>query len=66
MACVLLLNKGAHELIQGVAPKQRHVLMKHRVEHLMKLRHLLLVGAGVVGAVLQEVVKPLVVLVDTP
>jgi hypothetical protein len=40
--------------------------MKHRAEPLMKQHHLLLIGVGVVGAVLQEVVKPLDVLLDTP
>jgi hypothetical protein len=40
--------------------------MKHRVEPLMKQCHLLLIGVIVVGAILREVVKPLVVLVDTP
>jgi hypothetical protein len=48
----LLLNRGAEKLVQGAAPEQRQVLMKHRVEPLMKQRHLLLVGVGVVGAVL--------------
>jgi hypothetical protein len=32
----------------------------------MEQCHLLLVGVGVVGAILREVVKPLNVLVDTP
>jgi hypothetical protein len=31
---VLLLNGGAHKLIQGVAPKQSQVLPKHRTEPL--------------------------------
>jgi hypothetical protein len=39
--------------------------MKHRVEPLMEEHHLLLVGVGVVGVVLREVVEPLVVLVHT-
>jgi hypothetical protein len=40
--------------------------MKHRVEPLTELCHLLLVSVRVVGATLREVVKPLIVLVDTP
>jgi hypothetical protein len=32
----------------------------------MEQRHLLLVGVGVVGVVLREVVEPLAVLIDTP
>jgi hypothetical protein len=39
--------------------------MKHRVEPLTKQCHLLLIGVGVVGALLREVVKALAVLVDT-
>jgi hypothetical protein len=31
--------------------------MQHRAEPLMKKRHLLLIGIGVVGAVLREVVE---------
>jgi hypothetical protein len=63
---ILLFNRGAQKLIQGAAPKQCQVLTKHRVEPLMEQCHLLLVGVGVVGAILREVVKPLNVLVDTP
>jgi hypothetical protein len=62
---VLLLNRGAHQLVQGASPKQRQVLMKHGVEPLTEQHHPLLVGVGV-GAILREVVEPLVVLVDTP
>jgi hypothetical protein len=40
--------------------------MKHRVEPLMKQRYLLLVGVGVVGVVLQEVVEPLAILIHMP
>jgi hypothetical protein len=63
---VLLLNGGAHKLVQGAAPKQRQVLSKHRTEPLTEQHHLLLLGVDVVGAILWEVVKPLAVLVDTP
>jgi hypothetical protein len=63
---VLLLNGGAHKLVQGAASEQRQVLPKHRTEPLTEQRHLLLVGVDVVGAVLREVVKPLAVLIDTP
>jgi hypothetical protein len=48
---VLLLNRGSHKLIQGAALKQRQVLMKHRVEPLMKQCHLLLVSVGMVGVI---------------
>jgi hypothetical protein len=41
------------------------VLTQHRVEPLTEKRHLLLIGIGVVGAVLREVVKLLVVRVHT-
>jgi hypothetical protein len=51
-ASALLLNRGAHELVQGAAPKQRQVLTKHRVEPLTEQYHLLLVSVEVVGAVL--------------
>jgi hypothetical protein len=37
------------------------VLTKHRVEPLTEQRHLLLIGLRVVGAILREVVKPLIV-----
>jgi hypothetical protein len=63
---VLLLNRGAHKLIQGIALEQHQVLMKHRVEPLMEQHHLLLIGVRVVGVILREVVKPLAILVDTP
>jgi hypothetical protein len=33
---VLLLNRGAHKLIQGTAPVQRQVLRQHRTEPLME------------------------------
>jgi hypothetical protein len=66
VASVLLLNRGTHKLIQGAASEHHQVLTKHRVGPLMKQCHILLIGVGVVGAVLREVVKPLVVLVDTP
>jgi hypothetical protein len=42
------------------------VLLKDRTEPLTEQRHLLLMGIGVVGVVLQAVVKPLAVLIDTP
>jgi hypothetical protein len=65
MTCVLLLNRGAHKLIQGAAPEQRQVLMQHRTKPLTKERHLLLIGVDVVGAILREVVELLVVLIHT-
>jgi hypothetical protein len=34
MTCVLLLNRSAHQLIQGAAPEQRQVLTQHRTEPL--------------------------------
>jgi hypothetical protein len=49
---VLLPNRGAHKLVHGAAPEQRQVPTKHMVEPLMEQRHLLLIGVGVVGAVL--------------
>jgi hypothetical protein len=48
MTRVLLLNRGAHKLVQGAAPEQRQVLPKHRTEPLMEEGHLLLIGVGVV------------------
>jgi hypothetical protein len=39
--------------------------MKHRVNPLAKLSHLLLVGVRVVRVILQEVVEPFAVLEDT-
>jgi hypothetical protein len=52
MKSVLLLNRGAHKLVQGAAPKQRQVLMKHMVEPLTKQCRSLLIGVGVVGVIL--------------
>jgi hypothetical protein len=66
LASVLLLNRGAHKLIQGAAPEQCLVLPMQSAEPLMEQCHLLLVGVSVVGVVLQEVVKPLAVLINTP
>jgi hypothetical protein len=51
-ASILLLNGGTHELIQGAAPKQRQVLLKHRAEPLTEQCHLLLVSVDVVGVIL--------------
>jgi hypothetical protein len=65
MTCVLLLNRGAHKLVQGAAPEQRQVLTQHRTEPLTEERHLLLIGVNVVGAILREVVKFPVVLIHT-
>jgi hypothetical protein len=65
MTRILLLNRGAHQLIQGAASEQHQVLMQHRAKPLMEERHLLLIGVGVVGAILREVVEHLVVLVHT-
>jgi hypothetical protein len=62
---VLLLNRSAHQLIQGAAPEQHQVLTQHRAEPLMEKRHLLLVGIGMVGAILREVVELLLVLIHT-
>jgi hypothetical protein len=62
MARVLLLNRSAHQLIHGVAPEQHQVLTQYRTEPLMKKCHLLLVGIGMVGAVLREVVELLVLI----
>jgi hypothetical protein len=62
---ILLLNRGAHKLVQGTAPEQCQVLMQHRTEPLMKERHLLLIGVSVVRAILREVVKLLAVLIHT-
>jgi hypothetical protein len=64
MTYVLLLNRSAHQLIQGAAPEQRQVLTQHKTEPLTE-KHLLLVGIGVVGAVLREVVELLAVLIHT-
>jgi hypothetical protein len=66
MTSVLLLNGGTHKLIQGATLKQHQVLPKHGTGPLSEHHHLLLVGVGVVGVVLREVVKPLAVLIDTP
>jgi hypothetical protein len=63
--CILLLNRSAHHLIQGAAPKQRQVLTQHRTEPLAEKQHLLLIGIGVVGVVLREVVELLAVLIHT-
>jgi hypothetical protein len=52
MASVLLLNRGAHKLVQGAAPEQRQVLMNHKVKPLTEQCHLFLVGVRVVGVVL--------------
>jgi hypothetical protein len=65
MTRVLLLNRGAHKLVQGAAPEQRHVLTQHRVEPLIEERHLLLIGVIVVGAILREVVELLAILTHT-
>jgi hypothetical protein len=62
---VLLLNRSAHQLVQGAAPEQRQVLTQHMTEPLMEKRHLLLIGVDVVGAVLREVVELLAVLIHT-
>jgi hypothetical protein len=65
MTCVLLGNRGAHQLVQGAALEQCQVLTQHRTEPLTEERHLLLIGVGVVGAILREVVELLAVLVHT-
>jgi hypothetical protein len=65
MAGVLLLNISTHELIEGAARKQSHVLTKSGVEPLIEQCHLLLIRVRVVGPILQEVVKPLTVLVGS-
>jgi hypothetical protein len=65
MTLVLLLNRGAHKLVQGAALEQHQVLMQHWIEPPMEERHLLLIGVGVVGAILREVVKLLDVLIHT-
>jgi hypothetical protein len=65
MARVLLLNRGTNKLIQGTTLEQRQMLTQHRTEPLMEERHLLLIGVGVVGAVLREVVELLAVLIHT-
>jgi hypothetical protein len=64
MTFVHLLNRGTHKLIRGESPRQRQVLMQHMTEPLTKERHLL-IGVGVVGAILREMVELLVVLVHT-
>jgi hypothetical protein len=66
MESVLLLNRGAHEVVLSAAPEQHQVLTKHRVEPLMEQCNLLLISVRVVGAILREVVEPLAILVDTP
>jgi hypothetical protein len=58
---VLMLNRSARQLVQGAAPEQCHVLTQHRTEPLTEKRHLLLIGIGVVGAVLREVVELLAI-----
>jgi hypothetical protein len=63
MTRVLLLNRTAHQLVQGAPLEQRQVLTLHGTEPLTEKRHLLLVGIGVVRAVLREVVDLLAVLV---
>jgi hypothetical protein len=65
MTHVLLLNRGAHKLVQGAAPEQHQVLTQHWIEPPMEERHLVLISLGVVGAILREVVKLLDVLVHT-
>jgi hypothetical protein len=65
MTHVLLVNRGAYKLIQGATPEQRQVLTEHRTKTLMEERHLLLIGVGVVRAVLIEVVELLAILVHT-
>jgi hypothetical protein len=65
MTHILLLNRCAHQFVWGAAPEQRQVLTQHRAEPLTKKRHLLLIGIGVVGAVLREVVELLAVLIHT-
>jgi hypothetical protein len=62
---VLLLDRGAHKLVQGASPEQCHVLMQHRIGPMTEERHLLPTSVGVVGAVLREVVELLAVLVHT-
>jgi hypothetical protein len=62
---VLLLNRGAHKLIQGAAPEQRRVLTQHKTKPLTEGQHLLLIGVGMVGAILREVVELLAILVHT-
>jgi hypothetical protein len=61
---VLLLNRGTHNLVQGAAPKQYQVLTQHRTEPLTEEQHLL-IGVGVVGAILREVVELLAILIYT-
>jgi hypothetical protein len=39
--------------------------MQHRTEPLIEERHLLLIGVGVVGAILREVVELLAILIHT-
>jgi hypothetical protein len=63
MTRVLLLNRCTHQLVQGASPEQRQVLMRHMTRPLTEKRHILLIGIGVVGAVLREVVELLTVLV---
>jgi hypothetical protein len=41
------------------------VLTQHRTEPLIEERHLLLIGVGVVGAILREVVELLAILIHT-
>jgi hypothetical protein len=65
MTHILLLNRSTHQVIQGAALEQCQVLTQHRAEPLTKKQHLLLVGIGVVGAVLREMVELLVVLIHT-
>jgi hypothetical protein len=65
MTRILLLNRGTNKLIQGTTLEQRQMLTQHRIEPLMEERHLLLIGVGVVGAVLREVVELLAVLIHT-
>jgi hypothetical protein len=63
--CVLLLSRSTHQLILGAAREQHQVLTQHRTKPLTEKRHLLLIGIGVVGAILREVVELLVVLIHT-
>jgi hypothetical protein len=62
---ILLLNRGAHKLIQGAAPEQHQVLTQHRTEPLIEKWHFLLVGIDMVGVVLREVVELLAILIHT-
>jgi hypothetical protein len=48
MTSVLLLNRGAHKLIEGAAVKLHQVLTKYKVGPLTEQHHLLLIGVGVV------------------